>query len=244
MIINLISGPRNISTALMYSFAQHSKVKVVDEPFYAYYLKHTGLDHPGKAEVIESLPSDPHQVILDLKELQEHYEVVFIKNMAHHHMGLDWSYLVPFKNIFLIRNPKQLIASFAQVIHTPTMQDIGLEIEADLLDYAIEYGDHEAYVLDSNDILDHPSAGLKSLCNKLGLPFESAMLEWEKGPIPEDGSWAKYWYSNVHNSTGFTKQKTSERALPKRCEALLEEALPYYEKLKEYSDATEIQPKK
>ena len=244
MIINLISGPRNISTALMYSFAQHPKVKVVDEPFYAYYLKHTGLDHPGRSEVMESLPSDPHQVLNKLHQLQEQYEVVFIKNMAHHHMGLDWSYLIPLKNIFLIRNPKQLIASFAQVIYEPTMQDIGLEIEADLFDYVEEYGNYSGYVMDSQDILGNPEAGLKSICKKLGLPFDPKMLEWEKGPIPEDGSWAKYWYSNVHNSTGFTKQKTSERPLPERCNALLEEALPYYEKLKEHADATEIQSKK
>ena len=38
MIINLISGPRNVSTALMYSFAQRNDTNYYDEPFYGYYL--------------------------------------------------------------------------------------------------------------------------------------------------------------------------------------------------------------
>ena len=34
--LNVWSGPRNVSTALMYSFAQRSDTRVVDEPLYAY----------------------------------------------------------------------------------------------------------------------------------------------------------------------------------------------------------------
>ena len=41
-IISLWSGPRNVSTALMYSFAQRSDTQVIDEPLYAHYLQHTG----------------------------------------------------------------------------------------------------------------------------------------------------------------------------------------------------------
>ncbi len=235
MVINLISGPRNISTALMYSFAQHSKIKVVDEPFYAHYLVKTRLDHPGRDETIASMSADANEVIDQVHLLEKNNEVVFLKNMAHHHEGLDWSYLNNMYNIFLIRDPKQLIASFAQVIENPTLQDIGLKYEADLLDYVIKEGNHQAIVIDSNDILKDPKAGLSKLCKQLEIPFEDKMLSWEKGPIPEDGSWAKFWYKNVHNSTGFSKQKTSDRQLPNHCKSLYEEAIPYYEKLKNYN---------
>ena len=234
MIINLISGPRNISTALMYSFAQHSKIKVVDEPFYAYYLIKTGLEHPGRQETIESMSSDPDEVLDEIRALEDEHEIVFVKNMAHHHEGLNWSYLDNMKNVFLIRDPKQLIASFAQVIPNPTLLDIGLKHEADLLDYVEANGEHAPIVIDSNDILPNPEQGLSKLCENLGIPFELEMLSWEAGPIPEDGSWAKYWYKNVHNSTGFAKQKTSNRPLPEHCEALYATALPYYEKLRGY----------
>ncbi|WP_462248304.1 sulfotransferase-like domain-containing protein [Ekhidna sp.] len=234
MIINLISGPRNISTALMYSFAQHSKIKVIDEPFYAHYLVHTGINHPGRDETIASMSEDANQVIEEIKALEEVHEIVFVKNMAHHHEGLDWNYLKDWHNVFLIRDPKQLIASFAQVIPEPTMQDIGLKHEADLLDFIDEHGAHDSIVIDSNDILKDPEKGLSDLFQKLSIPFEKGMLSWEKGPIPEDGTWAKYWYKNVHGSTGFAKQKTSERPLPDQCKSLYENALPFYEKLKNY----------
>ena len=235
MIINLISGPRNISTALMYSFSQHSKVKVVDEPFYAYYLIKTGIDHPGREETIASMSSDPQQVLSQIQALEKQHEIVFIKNMAHHHIGLDWNYLNDMNNVFLIRDPKQLIASFAQVIHQPTLQDIGLKEEAELLEHVATNSAILPIVVDSNDVLLNPENKLSDLCSELEIPFERAMLSWEKGAIEEDGSWAKYWYKNVHDSTGFTKQKTSERPLPEQCVGLLQEALPYYDKLKKYT---------
>ncbi|MEQ8904596.1 sulfotransferase family protein [Ekhidna sp.] len=236
MIINLISGPRNISTALMYSFAQHSKIKVVDEPFYAHYLIHTGLDHPGREETIASMSADAAEVLKEIHALEKAHEIVFLKNMAHHHEGLEWSYLNNMRNVFLIRDPKQLIASFAQVIPNPTIQDIGLKHEVELLDYLIENGTNPPVVIDSNDILKDPSDGLSSLCGQLGISFEKQMLSWKNGAIPEDGVWAKYWYKNVHNSTGFAKQKTSERPLPTHCEGLYEESLPFYEKLRKLTN--------
>ena len=53
-VICLWASPRNISTALMYSFSQRFNTKVIDEPFYAYYLSHINPDinHPGKKEIL------------------------------------------------------------------------------------------------------------------------------------------------------------------------------------------------
>lgn len=232
MIINLISGPRNISTALMYSFAQRKDTKVIDEPFYASYLhRYPDIDHPGRTEILQSMPCDMDRVWEDLSDLEKKHEVVFVKNMAHHHIGIAWEYLLPLRNVFLIRNPKQLIASFAQVIESPTLQDIGLKEEVDLFHYVSDKGEYAPIVVDSATILQDPVKGLSSLCDHLNLSFTSNMLTWEKGAIPEDGVWAKYWYKNVHNSTGFAKQTTSERPLPAHCEALYKEALPHYETL-------------
>ena len=47
------SGPRNISTALMRSWSSRSDTFVSDEPFYAYYLKETGLNHPMAEQIID-----------------------------------------------------------------------------------------------------------------------------------------------------------------------------------------------
>ena len=55
-IIHAISGPRNISTALMYSFASRPTCLVVDEPFYGIYLKNNNLAHPGRDEILSQMP--------------------------------------------------------------------------------------------------------------------------------------------------------------------------------------------
>ena len=123
-IINLISGPRNLSTALMYSFSRRPDTKVIDEPFYAHYLETTGIEHPGREDTLNSMSSDITEVLESIYETSG-CEVLFLKNMAHHHQQMDLEFLHKMTNLFLVRNPKQLIASFAQVINSPTMQDIG-----------------------------------------------------------------------------------------------------------------------
>ncbi len=56
------SGPRNLSTAMMYAFAQRSDCTVSDEPFYAAYLAATGHDHPMRAEILAAQETDPAAV--------------------------------------------------------------------------------------------------------------------------------------------------------------------------------------
>ena len=226
-IINLISGPRNLSTALMYSFSKRPDTKVIDEPFYAHYLSTNQIDHPGSEETLNSMSSDIEEIISDIYSRKD-CEILFLKNMAHHHQQMSFDFLDDMTNLFLVRNPKQLIASFAQVIESPTMQDIGLEKSWELFNMI---KNQNPLVLDSAEILKNPKKLLKSLCAKLSIKFYEEMLSWEKGGIKEDGAWAKFWYKNVHNSTGFVKQKTSSRELPKNCQSLYIESLKYYNKL-------------
>src|SRR5437868_13818576 len=101
MVIHLISGPRNISTALMYSFAQRGDIKVIDEPFYAFYLILTGLEHPGKDKILKTLEPNPEKVFTQIQNLEQEYGNVFIKNMGHHLQGFDYNPIVQFQNIFL-----------------------------------------------------------------------------------------------------------------------------------------------
>lgn len=219
----------------MYSFGNRSDMSVVDEPFYGYYLDlHPEIDHPGRADTIEERPTNYNQVLETYFHKDYPTEHVFLKNMAHHLDQGDWSFLVPLKNLFLIRNPKQLIASFAQVIPNPTMLDIGLKLEWEIFQYAQQAG-ATCVVMDSNEVLKNPKAVLTKMCHQLDIPFSEEMLTWTAGARPEDGSWAKYWYANVHKSTGWQKQKTSSRPFPERLQPLLDEAQGYYDKLVKYS---------
>jgi hypothetical protein len=233
--LHLISGPRNISTALMYSFGNRSDTTVIDEPMYAHYLvNHPDIDHPGREEIIDSQSININEIISQLSNEPHDSDVLFIKNMAHHLKSLDWSFLLGMTNIFLIRDPRQLIASFAQVISSPTLLDIGIKVEYEIFEY-LRSKDQKCIVLDSNEVLKDPKKVLKQLCDEIGIDFESNMLHWSAGPRKEDGIWAKYWYDNVHRSTGFAKQSTSSRAFPEELLPLLQKALKYYDLLCAYS---------
>ena len=231
-VINLISGPRNLSTAIMYSFAQREDLKVLDEPFYGFYLKNASLEnqHPSQQEILQTMELKEEKVIESIKLLSEKQHV-FVKGMAHHYLTESPEFILDWENVILIRHPKKLIASFSKVIHTPTLNDIGIKKASELFLF-LKKNERTPIVIDSDELLKNPETYLEKLCDLLNIPFSDKMLQWKKGGIPEDGIWAKHWYGNVHNSEGFTFQKSSSQPLPKHLEPLLNEALPYYETLK------------
>ncbi len=231
-VIQLISGPRNISTALMYSFAQRPDTLVFDEPFYAVYLRKTGVDHPGKEDVLASQPQKEEDVFEQIANTAA-APVLFIKNMAHHLEVLESGFPFETTNIFLIRNPHHIIASYTKVIQMPVMRDIGLKFQYELFTRQMANG-KTPVVIDSSVLLENPQQVLGNLCQHIGLPFHSQMLRWNPGPKPFDGVWAKYWYATVHSSDSFKKQEKVTRVLPEGLTELYEEALDYYEKLVPY----------
>lgn len=236
--IQLISGPRNISTALMYCFGNRSDCIVIDEPFYGHYLINDPIVHPGKNEIINDMETKM-DLILEKQIFAYHpKEILFIKNMAHHYKYVSYSVLDPLKNVFLIRDLKKLIASFAKVIPNPSLQDIGIKIEFDLYQYLKNQG-KEPIVLDADELLKNPKLVLNQLCQKLGIDFSNQMLTWNPGPRKEDGIWAKHWYHNVHKSTGFKKQTSEPIELKNNLLSLYKEALPYYKHL--FSSAIKAQ---
>ena len=160
----LWSGPRNISTTLMYSFAQREDTAVFDEPLYAHYLCNTNADeyHPGAGEVIASQENDGQRVIEMMMENQEK-SVVFFKNMTHHLLDLDRTFMKDVVNVILTRDPKEMIPSFTKVIDNPTIGDIGYELHTELIEY-FEQEEIEYVVLDSKKILLNPEKVLSEFC--------------------------------------------------------------------------------
>jgi hypothetical protein len=233
-VINLISGPRNISTALMYSFAQRDDCKVVDEPFYGYYLKNAPLsvDHPSHDAVIESMECEEAHIVEDINAnvRDKHF---FVKGMAHHFLQDRPKYLLDWNNVILIRHPKKLIASFSKVIENPTLKDIGIKKASELFLFLKENG-KTPIVIDSDELMLNPENYLRKLCHGLNIPFQESMLSWPEGGIPEDGVWAPHWYSNVHRTTGFQVQQQIPVNLEPHLGPLLAEATPYYETLKNH----------
>lgn len=232
--ICLWSSPRNISTALMYSFAQRSDTKVIDEPLYAHYLAKTNADHPGREEILKDMENDGEKVVENIILGNYTEDVIFMKQMTHHLIEMDESFLDNVTNVFLIRDPKQLISSLAQVIPLVNMNATGIKRQHELF-HKLSDDINKPVVIDSGEILKNPEFALTQLCNSLDIPFEKNMLSWKPGPITEDGIWAKHWYENVHKSTGFEKQHTSSRDLPEDLKDLYKESLPIYNDLYSHS---------
>lgn len=231
------SGPRNISTAMMRAFENRPDCQVVDEPFYASYLHATGIDHPMRDEVVASQPVDPAEVIKTLlAPLPEGVDVHYQKHMTQHMIeGVPLAWLDEVTNCFLIRNPREIVASYSQKRSTVTEEDIGIKRQLELFDYVRERTGKAPLVLEASAVLKDPRGQLSRLCQALEIPFFEAMLAWPTGRRQSDGVWAPHWYGAVEASTGFAPYKEKNPVLADELEALAAQAMPSYEKLKTHA---------
>lgn len=233
--ICLWSGPRNVSTALMYSFAQRSDISVVDEPLYGHYLRTTGARHPARDEVMAAMNCNGELVMRAIIERQtvKPSPRLFLKHMAHHLLDLDLGFLHQTTNIFLIRDPRDMLPSLTVQLPHASLTDTGLKRQWQLFEELRNTGQTPA-ILDSRLLLSDPAAILQQLCNHLGLNFDTGMLRWEAGARPEDGVWAPHWYHAVHQSTGFAPYRP-KKDFPNALLGLLQECRPWYDRLFEHA---------
>ena len=224
----LWSGPRNISTTLMYSFAQRLDTVVFDEPLYGAYLSKSNAHkyHPGAKEIMASMTISYQSVFNQMLGPQKK-PIAFFKNMAHHLFKPDIKLMSKGMNIILTRNPIEMLPSFDKVISNPKIDDVGYKAHVDLLNYMDSYK-LDYVVLDATFLLKNPERVLRKLCKACGIAFDPTMLEWTSGSRPEDGVWAKYWYQNVHRSTGFQPYTEKSDPFPKHLLSLLKECERFY----------------
>jgi hypothetical protein len=221
--IALWSGPRNLSTALMYSFANRGDCRIIDEPLFGYFLDKTGAWRPSREEVLKVMSRNPELILADMKDARDcHW--VFSKNMANHLEGLDFSLLHDFQNIILTRKPSAVLNSYVKQVEYPTPLDLCYEHQLRILRY-LKKARIPFLVVDSDELREDPAGVLAGVCEFLAIPFTRNMLSWPAGARPEDGVWAKYWYGNVHLSSGFMPAKEKEFAIPSGMEQLHEDSL-------------------
>ncbi len=237
MKIAMWSGPRNLSTALMYSFAARGDCAVWDEPFYAAYLAASDLDHPMRDEILAAGQQDADRVAAAcLGRIPGGKVVYYQKHMAHHMLPdfpRDW--LSSCANVFLIRHPARVIASYAAKREAPVFGDLGFGQQLELFEAAAVLSGNMPPVIDSHDLRDDPEGILRALCRAIDLPYTDRMLSWPAGGHASDGVWARHWYGAVHKSTGFAEPEPELPAIDARFAPLLERAMPIYKKLSEYA---------
>ena len=228
------SGPRNISTAMMRAWENREDTVVVDEPLYAHYLLKTGVDHPGREEVMASQASDWHVVAKTLTgPIPGGKPVWYQKHMTQHVLGrhatrlAGWSRATvsssvapnkwsrPSPSSGRMPLPGNWVSSSRRVSSITSVSGRVLSPP----------------VLDAEDVLKDPKAMLSLLCSRLGIGFSERMLHWPAGPRASDGVWAPHWYHAVVRSTGFEPYRAQEPRLDPFQARLAEHCQPYYERL-------------
>jgi len=233
MRIAMWSGPRNISTAMMRSWGSRPDTFVCDEPLYAHYLRATGIEHPGAAEVIAHHESDWRVVVRDLTgPIPRGRAIWYQKHMAHHLLPeIDRGWLGEMTNCFLVRDPREMLTSLVRVLPDPTLPETGLPQQVEIYRREAERTGSTPPVLDARDVLEDPRGVLGALCDRLGIAFDEAMLSWEPGPRETDGIWARHWYAAVEASTGFNAYAPKPDRIPDRLKTLHEACERLYAEL-------------
>ena len=123
--ISMWSGPRNLSTALMRSFASRTDCSVIDEPFYAAYLETTGIDHPMKNLILKTYNVDPKVIAERCAFGEVTTKIQYQKQMTHHMLDtFDRSFIYEVSNGFLIRAPEKVVKSFGEKITDFSLNDL------------------------------------------------------------------------------------------------------------------------
>ena len=234
--IAMWSGPRNISTAMMRAWENRPDTVVVDEPFYAFYLKETDTKHPGAEEVIGQGETDWRKVVAQLiGPIPRRAHIFYQKQMTHHllpHVSRDW--LGDVTNCFLIRDPAEVIASYIKKNPQPELNDLGFVQQAEIFDFVCCQTGSIPPVIDADDVLRDPKRMLRLLCDEIGIAFSEAMLSWPPGPRNTDGIWAKYWYAEVERSTGFQPYRKRKVEVPENMREVEQRCRDCYDQLHQH----------
>jgi len=233
IIIAMWSGPRNISTAMMRAWENRPDTAVWDEPLYGHYLAHTGIDHPMRQEVIDATETDWRQIVDQLTgPVPDGKPIYFQKHMTLHLMDhIDQGWMENVVNCFLIRDPAEVIASYAAKRDSVTAADVGFEAQQKIFRHVQERNGKTPVVLDARDVLRQPEIMLQKLCAAVSVGFDQTMLSWPAGRRSSDGVWGVHWYEAVEKSTGFAPYKPSQPALNSDQSDLVAQCRPFYDEL-------------
>jgi len=236
MIINMWSGPRNLSTALMRSFENRIDTEVWDEPLYAYYLKETKTNHPMSDEIINTYKTNINELITNMTKKNKYNKILYLKQMTHHLIDktpIDWINVC--KNCFLIRDPKKVILSYIKNNNLNNSNDIGYPSQFKIFKY-LQKTKSKVIVINSDDLINDTKKTLILLCKSLNIKYTNEMLKWPTGSRSSDGIWGKVWYKKLIQSSSFQKEdKKNTINFPSKYSFIYEECLRIYEELNSYN---------
>jgi hypothetical protein len=117
-------------------------------------------------------------------------------------------------NCFLIRDPAEVITSYLRKNEEMAFEDLGFGQQREIFEWEREHSGRIPPVIDARDVLQNPERSLRFLCTAVGVEFDPAMLSWPPGLRATDGVWAKHWYGEVSQSTGFAPYRAEGPIVP------------------------------
>jgi branched-chain amino acid aminotransferase group I len=173
---------------------------------------------------VRELSSLEERIRLCAQRLPEN-GVVFCKHMAKHSFLYDFqeeffaddlNIKLIHKHLFLIRDPVAVLSSWgaSDSVHgsSATPDEVGIVPMLSIFSALCSRPHRVRSIvsfLDSDELVKDPERTLGSVCEDLGIPYKESMMSWPSGPHACDGPWASWWYSDVHQSTGW-KRKTPD----------------------------------
>ena len=243
------SPPRARSTLMMRVFGALG-CSVFDEPFYAYWLKTLNKrDDPGYDLTVAAHETDWRRIVQDVLDAPVGTNGwSYQKHMAIHmlpEVDLGWMSDPAFVHCFLIRDPREVIASMTEFrdLRAVLAAD-GAQAAAELVgipqlqriyDQVCKLGQVPP-VLDANRVLRDPVNVLSAFCSKVGLPFDPDQdISWPAGQHANDGAWAPLWYQKVFATTSLKPYKSGVVQVSPDLKQVVDACMPTYEKLYEQS---------
>jgi len=256
----LWAAPRSYSTLFERSMLQIKNSHAFHEPFLpAYYhgpQRQSKFFHSPENEeksygnIIKQLVNTMN----DIENSNEQVSLFFIKDMAKHisnHFDEITSSLNDFQHSFLIRHPKETIRSlYHDLINGIKIGTDEFDVEEcvesfkqlyEFYEYLRKRGEQKFVpLIDSDDLVNHPSHVMYEYCTRFKLPYNAPMLSWYA--TTELSGW-QVWNGITSvdlKSGGLDKIPKSaadvkdQMKYPKQVEEAINLSLPYYEKLLKY----------
>jgi hypothetical protein len=148
----------------------------------------------------------------------------------------DTDFLGQATHTFIIRHPRDAIASHYQLNPRLTRDEVGFSRLHEIFEAVARVTGTTPVVIDADELICDPESVVRAYCRAVDIPFIKEALSWRPGMADQWQSTAR-WHASTGASSGF--ERVTESALPEvESDPVLSEYLrfhlPYYEKLREH----------
>nr|ABY83169.1 Azi31 [Streptomyces sahachiroi]BFD88294.1 hypothetical protein StreXyl84_76950 [Streptomyces sp. Xyl84] len=226
-LLALWSAPRSRSTVFFRMMVERQDVLALHEPF-------CNIANDGST-VIDGRVVHSTDTLTDTLIGLAAQRTVFFKDTTdcfYDSVFARPDFLKSGHHAFLLRNPKEIIPSYAAIKPDMACHEVGIAYLHRIHQAVLDAGG-SAVILDSDDFVDHPEATVRQYCATVGLPFRADALQWQPGQRPEWSQSAR-WHTDVSaTSTIRRRERTYDRTTDNDplLQRFYEHHIPFYEYL-------------